>query len=499
MSGRVHLVFPHQLFEVHLSAPAGTHFVLVEDDLFFRQLRFHKQKLVLHRAGLRRLATRLRAAGYDVSTVETSAGTSSGERLTALLRELAPERITLHEPVDDWLEQRTEAVCRDAGCPLEVGDVLDTPNFVTTTAQLREHFAGVGRRGTRPRMQHFYSWQRQRLDVLVDGEQPVGGRWSFDTENRKKLPRDVVPPPVSTPARHPEVQAAVEWVEEAFPDNPGDVHGFGWPTSHEEADAWLQQFLDERLATFGPYEDAISTRFPFLFHGVLSASLNVGLLDPADVVHRALAAAADQQVELASIEGFVRQVIGWREYMRASYVLWGRRMRTRNALGHGRTLGEQWWRGDTGLAPVDLVVRRVLHRAWAHHIERLMVAGNAMCLLRVHPEAVYEWFMELFIDAYDWVMVPNVYAMSQFAAGDAITTKPYVSGSNYLRKMSDLPPGEWTEVWDALFWQFVEDHSEVFAANPRSRMMVRQLEGQDRARRARHREVARRAIADLTG
>lgn len=489
------LVFPHQLFQAHLDANKGTRFVLVEDDLLFRHYRFHVQKLVLHRASMRRFATRLRDAGFTVTVIETDADTSSHEHLVDTLRRLAPERVSVFEVVDDWLEQRTEAACREAEVELEV---LDTPNFLTTTAQLREHFDGVGERGRRARMQHFYTWQRQRLDILVDGEQPVGGRWSFDTENRKKLPRDVTPPPIDVPNRHRVVREAIAWVGSEFPDNPGVADSFVWPTSHDEADAWLQQFLDERLATFGPYEDALSTEHAHLFHSALTPMLNCGLLDPADVVERALDAAAEQQVELASIEGFVRQIIGWREYMRAAYLLWGRSMRSRNALGHTRQLGPQWWRGDTGLMPMDLVLTRVLEHGWAHHIERLMVAGNLMALLRVHPEAVFEWFSELFVDAYDWVMVPNVYAMSQFAAGDSITTKPYVSGSNYLRKMSDYGTGDWAEIWDALYWQFVADHADVFAANPRSQMIARQLEGHDETKRTKHRELAGRAIADLT-
>jgi deoxyribodipyrimidine photolyase-related protein len=169
--------------------------------------------------------------------------------------------------------------------------------------------------------------------------------------------------------------------------------------------------------------------------------------------------------------------------MRASYVVHGRTMRTRNLLGLTRELDQAWWDGTTGLDPVDTVIRRVNTYGWAHHIERLMVIGNAMLLLRIDPDEVYEWFMTFFIDAYDWVMVPNVYAMSQFATGELITTKPYVSGSNYLRKMSDFPPGEWTKAWDALYWQFVADHRDGFAANPRSRFAVQTYDRMDGARK----------------
>jgi deoxyribodipyrimidine photolyase-related protein len=322
-------------------------------------------------------------------------------------------------------------------------------------------------------MQHFYERQRRRLDLLMDGDRPVGGRWSYDTENRKRLPRDIELPAMPQSTRSEHVKEAVARCEREFPDNPGDLATYHWPTTHRQAETWLNRFLEDRFDRFGPYEDAIASDEPWLFHSVLSPLLNIGLLDPRHVVERAVAHATEHEVDLPSLEGFVRQVIGWREYMRASYVVHGRAMRTRNLLGLTRELDPGWWDGTTGLDPVDKVVRRVLRHGYAHHIERLMVLGNAMLLLRTDPDEVYEWFMTFFVDAYDWVMVPNVYAMSQFATGALVTTKPYVSGSNYLRKMSDFPPEGWTEVWDALYWQFVADHRNGFAANPRSSMAVR--------------------------
>ncbi len=186
---------------------------------------------------------------------------------------------------------------------------------------------------------------------------------------------------------------------------------------------------------------------------MLTPGLNVGLVSPEHLLRRALEVGEQDGVPLASLEGFVRQLIGWREYMRACYHLWGPQMRTSNRLEHARPLAPGWWTAQTGLDPVDQVIEGVLERGYAHHIERLMVLGNAMCLLRAEPDAVCEWFMELFVDAYDWVMVPIVYAMSQFAAGEAITTKPYVSGSNYLRRMSDVPAGPWTADWEGLYWR----------------------------------------------
>ena len=487
MSQHVRLVYPHQLFEQHLEAPPGTTFVLVEDDLFFRQYAFHTQKLVLHRASMRRFADRLRAASYDVEVVETSADATSGERLTKVVGGLEPTQVTVYDVCDDWLSQSCTTALSEARYELGEDDVLDSPNWICTRAELRDWF------GEHPaRMQHFYSWQRQRLDVMVEGtkQKPVGGQWSFDADNRKKLPRGHPVPELTWPEPAPEVTEAIDWVGEAFPDNPGDAGAFHWPTSHEEARTAYDQFLAERFEQFGPYEDAIVAEEAFLFHSAITPGLNVGLLDPRDVLGGALESA--DGVELPSLEGFVRQLIGWREYMRATYFMYGRRMRSQNRLQHTKSLLEGWWTAETGLPPVDKVIERVLEHGWCHHIERLMVLGNAMCLVRTDPEAVYEWFMEMFVDAYDWVMVPNVYAMSQFAAGEAITTKPYVSGSNYLKKMSDFGSGDWNADWDGLYWTFVRDHREVFEKNHRSGFMVKQYDGMDTATKAAHTKAANR-------
>ncbi len=478
---RARLVLPHQLFEQHLDCTADV-VVLVEPDLFFRQLPFHQQKLVLHRASMTAFRERLEAAGRRTEYVESTLRTSSDRALELLLTREGVTEVELYEVVDDWLDRDLRAVAERVGASY---DELATPGFLTSTADCRAQLAGK-----RPRMQHFYAWQRRRLGILMDGDEPRGGRWSFDTENRKRLPQGHPVPPMPTLDPDPHVADAIAWVRRHFADNPGDAREFAWPTTHAQAEAWLESFLTDRFAEFGPYEDAIVAGESWLFHSALSSSLNLGLLDPGEVVRRALEHAETHEVPLASLEGFVRQVIGWREYLRAAYVVHGRRMRTTNRLGLHRPLPHSWYDGTTGLGPVDVVIGRLLRTAYTHHIERLMVLGNATVLLRVDPDEVYAWFMAMFVDAYDWVMVPNVYAMSQFAAGELVTTKPYVSGSNYLRKMSDLPGGDWTEVWDALYWQFVDDYREGFASNPRSSMAVRTLDRMDAGRRRRLREVA---------
>ena len=230
---------------------------------------------------------------------------------------------------------------------------------------------------------------------------------------------------------------------------------------------WAACDFERRLPDFGRWQDAMLNGESWMWHSLLGSSLNLGLLDPLECARAAERAYRSGDAPLPAAEGFIRQVIGWREYVWGLYRLRGRDWERMNALGARTRLPAAFWDGATKMRCLADLAGKVRDTAYAHHIERLMVLGNAMSLLRIHPDDVYEWFMELFIDAYDWVMVPNVYAMSQFAAGEAITTKPYVSGSNYLRRMSDLPAGEWMHDWDGLYWTFIDDHREVFQIGTR--------------------------------
>ena len=260
--------------------------------------------------------------------------------------------------------------------------------------------------------------------------------------------------------------------------------------------------MDERLARFGPFEDAVEPGVSHLYHAVLTPMLNVGLVTPRQVLDAVLAGDAAggdgaASVPLNSLEGFVRQIIGWREYMRAVYDLEGRTMRTSNTWGFTRDVPEAWYTGETGLAPVDDVIPRVLATGYANHIERLMVLGGALFLTRIHPRAAYRWFLEMFIDAYDWVMVSNTYGMTQHAAGPMITTKPYMSGSNYLRKMSHYPRGDWEAEWDGLYWTFLADYRETLEGYRRMSMITGHLDRMGPDKLDAHRSAADRYLDRL--
>jgi deoxyribodipyrimidine photolyase-related protein len=271
-------------------------------------------------------------------------------------------------------------------------------------------------------------------------------------------------------------------VRREFPDHPGDPDDFWLPTNRKQALAWLDDFLEYRFADFGPYEDAIHSEHAIMNHSVLTPALNLGLLTPDEVVEKALA--HKDLVPLASLEGFVRQVIGWREFVRGIYRGYPDQGET-NFWNHTRKLGATWYTGETGLEPLDLAIKRTLKRGYNHHIERLMVIGNVMLLCEVHPKEAHRWFMELYVDSSDWVMGPNVYGMSQMSDGDVFATKPYICGSSYILKMSDLKKGFWCDIMDGLYWRFIERHRDYFARNPRLAVMPKALDRLDPERKKR--------------
>ena len=309
------------------------------------------------------------------------------------------------------------------------------------------------------------------------------GEWSFDADNRKKLPRNVQPPEMvwTTPGAHE--KDVIELVRREFKDHPGDAREFCWPTTRSQAREWLDDFVANRLDDFGPYEDAISSRSVTVFHSVLSPCLNLGLLTPREVIDAALVRV--DEVPVQSLEGFVRQVIGWREFVRGVYRNYSEQQDASNFWSHEREMSPSWHDGTTGILPLDDAIRTAQRLGWTHHIPRLMVLGNLMTLCEIRPSSAHRWFMEMFVDSSEWVMGPNVYGMGLFSDGGIFATKPYICGSNYLLKMSDYKKGPWCEIVDGLYWRFIDKHREFFSGNPRLALMPRALDRLDSERRTR--------------
>ena len=480
MSKSVNLIFPNQLFEDHPLLENGGEIYLMEEHLFFQEFKFHKQKIAFHRATMKNFKKYLEKKGAKVIYIETGNELSDIRNFLPEIEKKKITEINIVAPTDDWLELRLKKVCEN----IEL-HIFDSPQFINNKSDLAEFFNPEKKFYFQTA---FYKQERIRLNILVDKDgKPEGEKWTFDAENRKKFPKGKTPPPIFFPENSAIWKEAVKYTEENFKNNPGEISENPlYPISHEEAQSWLEQFLDYRFPDFGIYEDAIVEKEAFLNHSVLSPLLNSGLLKPVDVINQTLKFAAKNKIPLNSLEGFIRQIIGWREFMHGMYLYKGRFSRTQNFFNFKRKIPKSFYDGTTGIPPIDETIKKVVKNAYCHHIERLMILGDFMLLCEFDPDEVYRWFMELFIDAYDWVMVPNIYGMSQFADGGTFATKPYLSGSNYIKKMSDYASGDWEKIWDGLFWRFVGTQSEFFKKNPRVSMMYYSYQKMDEEKKKTH-------------
>lgn len=497
---RVLLVLPNQLFKPHPGLKnCPDRILLLEDSLFFQDPiypgRHHQQKLWLHRTSMRHYQRWLEGGGraVDYLSFDGAAPQRLDQRLATYFDTNDVNEIVTLDPVDFIAAKRLRTACSVHRSDLTL---LDNPGFINTNAENAEYSSGKKRWF----MADFYRWQRTRLGILVDQHgAPEGGKWSFDTENRKKVPKRLeasIPgfPECSTDKLGQDIQ---EEIQAGFSKHPGSVEELFYPTTHDAAEAWLEGFLRERFENFGVYEDAIVQGQSTLWHSVLTPMLNIGLLTPQQVVDRALEVARELKTPLNSLEGFIRQIIGWREFMRATYEDLGVKMRTTNYWGHTRPLPNAFYDGTTGIEPIDDTIRRILRTGYCHHIERLMVLGGFMFLCQIDPDEIYRWFMEMFVDSYDWVMVPNVYAMSQNADGGLITTKPYFSGSAYVKRMSNYKKGPWCDVWDGLYWRWIDLHQETLSSNPRWSMMCAMVRKMDQAKLTSHHRTADKFLDGL--
>lgn len=497
------IVFPHQLFAEHPAIIPGRPVWLIEESLFFTAMPFHRQKLVLHCASMRAYADLLRDRGISVEYIDFTLPEHDIRKLGEKLRHEEVEEVHIAEVSDDWLSRRLTATLQKAGCRIKE---YPSPGFWNSVQDIRSFFEGR----QRFHQTDFYIHQRKSKGLLLDPEgKPLGGKWTFDTDNRKRFPKGQKIPgrPITNGDEY--TKDAISVVNRIFPNNPGhpdfgESEGYPWAWTHAASEQLLDRFLQERLRGFGDYEDAMIRTEEFLHHSVLTPMLNIGLLTPEQIITRTIDFASGNDIPLNDLEGFIRQITGWREFIRGVYLVAGRQQRKRNYWGFKRRIPDAFWTGDTGIAPVDDVIKKVLKTGYAHHIERLMVLGNFFLLCEFDPDDVYHWFMALFIDAYDWVMVPNIYGMTQFADGGMMTTKPYISGSNYILKMSDwkesLIPATgngWTETWDALFWRFMDVHRDFFLSNPRLGMLVRTFDQSPVEKREKHRRIAEGFLASL--
>ena len=407
-------------------------------------------------------------------------GTLAAE-LEAAVARLRPERLIVVEPGESRVRESLSATADQAGVPLEI---RTDEHFFSTVERFRRHAAGR----KQLRMEFFYREMRREHGVLMSGAKPVGEAWNFDADNRGAFGRKgpgAIPAPRSFPpdATTAEVLALVG---ERFPDHPGELSMFDWPVTAEEAEQALDDFIANRLPTFGQYQDAMWTDEPWLYHSRLSAAMNLKLLDPRRVVAAAEAAYRSGVAPLAAVEGFIRQILGWREYVRGVYWLLMPQYVERNVLRATADLPRFYWTGDTEMNCLRQALGQTLRHGYAHHIQRLMVTGLFAMLLGVEPRQVHEWYLAVYVDAVEWVELPNTLGMAQYADGGVMASKPYAATGKYIDRMSNyctgcqFNPARATGAdacpFTTLYWDFLQRHERRLVGNPRMRMQVKNLQ-----------------------
>ncbi|MBX3433072.1 MAG: cryptochrome/photolyase family protein [Pirellulales bacterium] len=443
----------------------------------------HQARIAIFLAAMRHYRDWLRAQGFTVHYAQLddrdNRGTLAAE-LAAAIERLRPERLVVVEPGEHRVRAALEAVARKAGLPLEI---RPDEHFLATLDEFNVHADSR----KRLRQEYFYRELRRKHAVLLDEGEPVGGAWNYDDQNRGSFSRSgpgAIEPPRSFA---PDVVTAdvLQLVRERFADHPGDLAAFDWPVTPEQATAALDDFIEHRLPMFGKCQDAMWTDEPWLYHARLSAALNLKLLEPRAAVAAAEAAYRRGDAPLSAAEGFVRQILGWREYVRGVYWRFMPEYLELNELGADRDLPRFYWTGQTEMNCLRQAIGQTLRLGYAHHIQRLMVTGLYALLAGIDPRQVHQWYLAVFVDAVEWVELPNTLGMSQYADGGIMASKPYAATGKYVQRMSDycqgcrFNPARATGP-DAcplttLYWDFLARHESKLAANPRMGFQMNNL------------------------
>ena len=450
-------------------------FFICEDFQLCTYQKHHKHKILLFLSAMRSFADELKKKKFEVIYKSIEEKDFKESYVDKLFKEIEKENvkeISMFEVEDKFFEKQL----LDNFKELKL-NYIQSPMFLSSRDDFKTYLNQV----KKPFMANFYKKQRVDHNILVDSDnKPVGGKWSFDDENRKKLPKEIDLPEKFTFKETEHTKDLKEIVEKMFSHHPGKTKSFWTCTNRKDTESYLDYFLDKKIENFGDYEDAVDQRDNILFHSALSPQINLGLLTPEEIISKIKSKTISK---INSHEGYIRQLIGWREFIRGIYQNFDEKLEKSNFFNHKKVMKETWYTANTGLVPLDYSINNALEYGWTHHIERLMILCNIMNLSEINPKEVYKWFMEMFIDSSDWVMSPNVYGMGLFSDGGIFATKPYICGSSYFLKMMHFKKGSWCDIMDGLYWRFIDKHKDFFLSNPRLSMMVRILEKMNEERK----------------
>ena len=496
MGKNFYIILGNQLFDPKLLKKNNCNEVFMAEDFgLCREFKYHKSKIYLFLAAMREYRDELLKNSIKVNYFELDQRTDELEYVDFLidfLKNKKIQEINIYEIEDKPFELKF--LKKLAQNQIEV-KITKSPMFLFS----REEFIQMAKGKKTYRMASFYQKARKKLNILIDETgNPVGGKWSFDEDNRKKIPKNVEPPLEIKSVLSKNHHQLVETINQHFKNHPGSLDNIWFPVQRLEAKKQLRNFLKDKFKDFGTYEDAMIEGGNFLYHSCLSALLNIGLLTPDEVISETLKFSEKNSIPLNSLEGFIRQIIGWREFIRGIYHAEGVNQSNSNYWNNSKKLTSSWYDGSTGIEPLDDCIKTTLKDGYIHHIPRLMIISNIMNMCGVHPKEIYKWFMEMYIDSSEWVMVPNVFGMATYSDGGLMSTKPYTCGSNYVLKMSNYKKGDWCDKLDGIYWSFTEKNRKFYEGNPRLSLLTRSLDKLDPERKKRIFKAAKEFINENT-
>ena len=470
---KLFFILGNQLFPTsYLQKFKECNFFICEDYDLCTYQKHHKLKILLFLSSMRSYFDLLKYEKFNVNYFDLNQDfhISYEKKLEKFIKKNQIKELIFFEIEDKFFEKKIFNLINKLNLNYTT---INTPMFLTSRLEFKDFLND----SKKPMMSNFYKLSRKKHKILLNGDKPIGGKWSFDADNRKKVPKNTLIPNLCKIEETKHTRVLKKIISSKFSDHPGEVEFFWFPTTHKDAERWLDNFFKTKLNLFGDYEDAVSQNNNILFHSVLSPLINIGLITPNQILLKIRK--LEKKYKLNSIEGFVRQIIGWREFMRGIYQNYDKQLEEGNFFQHKRALTKDWYNGSTGLPPLDHSINNAKKYAWTHHIERLMILANIMNLCEIKPRLIHKWFMEMFVDSSDWVMAPNVYGMGLFSDGGIFSTKPYICGSSYFLKMMDFKKGDWCDVMDGLYWRFISKNKLFFKNNPRLSLMVKILEKMD--------------------
>lgn len=449
------IIFPTQLFK-NIKLLKNKDIFIIEEPYYFTRLQFHKLKIAYHRATMKKYFDDLHKKKFNIKYINFS-------DINEFYKKYKNHNVEIYHPIDIPLLKQIQKIFKKL-------TIHPTLNFTFTHLESKNIKKSCFRNG---KYYHddFYKFQRKRLNLLMNNNKPLGNKFSYDNMNRETFKKNMKIPSLPKIKSNKYIKEAKKYTEKFFNKNYGSLDNFIYPISISQSKSWLNTFLTQRLKNYGPFQDAVDNNDkPFAFHAVISPMMNIGMLTDTEVIHISYKyyLKNKNKIPINSYEGFIRQIIGWRNYVYLIYLEDGHKIRKMNFLKHKKKLTNKWWEANTGILPIDDIIKKIIKFSYAHHIERLMYLGNFLLISQVNPHEVYRIFMEWTIDSYDWVMVPNVYGMTQFADGGMMMTRIYFSSSNYITKMSNYKKNkdnDWWKIWDAIYYSFINKHKNILKKN----------------------------------